>query len=85
MFKDDSDVNERAYGRLLRRASIGDPKVNGQQFDEVSPLKCPAGLPRAASSAGGLARVLGEGNGLGAVDRGGLDRRGDVVVGLLRR
>lgn len=39
MFKDDSDVNDRALGRLFRRKTIGDPRALRKQFDEVSPLK----------------------------------------------
>lgn len=39
MFKDDSDVNDSASGRLWRRRFVGDPKTDQQKFDEVSPLK----------------------------------------------
>src|SRR5205823_6513944 len=39
MLTDDSDVNDSAIGRLLRRTTIGDLKTHKQQFDGVSPLK----------------------------------------------
>lgn len=39
MFKDDSDVNRDAYGRLFRLRTIGDPLADEKLFDEVSPLK----------------------------------------------
>jgi len=39
MFRDDSDVNDWATGRLWRQVTVGDLKTHKQQFDEVSPLK----------------------------------------------
>jgi len=40
MLKDDSDVNAKAVGRMLRRATIGELDNSGKQrFDDVSPLK----------------------------------------------
>jgi dipeptidyl aminopeptidase/acylaminoacyl peptidase len=39
MFRDDSDVNDSATGRITRRRIVGDPKTHKQQFDEVSPVK----------------------------------------------
>ena len=44
MFKDDSDVNDRATGRPYQRKLVGDPKTNHQQFDDVSPLRKAAAI-----------------------------------------
>ncbi|HEX7440270.1 MAG TPA: alpha/beta fold hydrolase [Caldimonas sp.] len=44
MAKDDSDVNDHAIGRLIRRKIVGDPEANRQRFDEVSPPKKAAAI-----------------------------------------